>query len=1519
MPETSSPSAVDVLTQLVTGPSLQDVASKVLRPALKTLYPSLDLDPQLSILVTPTWQVENERVIPGPSQYESLTDVLVRLGLSGTHVTWMDGEHFLTLHPEIERPVQLPVKVDTLGTLINELAPLLFVAYREQQIDYWNESIPPAQPRWYQLSDALRSLWNLNDSVDLDADQRAMALAVFTSPDKLQRHPTDPYKTRACLIDVDQGDGADRKHLNVLDMAVLMGSLAERTLIVTYSLSRGFQSFDSLDALGLALGDAYAKNAGQGTLNWRLYEPEGNFFDQQACTLIALEADVIGSISFFPSSAETDFYPYVGTVGNPSEPPPRLQSRFDSLRPLLPPWLDKATAADQTCYSRHLLDLVVIQHQNAGKTFQGEVPDIHAFALDALAKQILKDHPQAGDVKVDNIEISITNLVVWGTFVLPGNTETLTLSLTELALQNLSGLPLGNKTVCYQDGTPVPDWMSVSYMEKLVNTVDIGATYPAMLKQKLVDDATRALELQQLYTRQLSVELPLLALQHKIRGEAQLDEQGYRYVIAAIAAHATDRQVDGQDIEIRPLAFTRKNTTPDEVVNMFVIGPRQADKGPCLLYRPLLDPPLIQFPSPTNLLYAIKHSRAIRESVLAWLPDGVRFNYSQYVFPAKLPSVWTVPQLLVDPTAAIDLSGAVSLGTRVIDKDVMATLFKANVQAMITQADRQSVSNAEARWASLKQGGWMIFNAALPFLGRSVGTAAWIWQIMEDLQELSDSANKDPASIDWTALADILLALGMVLAHRAATGNRPPRESKTPSERPRPLPAKPVPQEIKVLQLPDISGTLLPAAHETSLNAIGALNRSRPGLGSHLDSLQIRKPEGLGNPQSTGPHRHLYAHGQKWYATVGERWFEVMLNDEEQVQIIDTRQQSPRTGPLLTHNASGQWFIDLRLRLRGGGLRNRRKKLQQENRAQLTQKKAALAAFDTTLQVKRTQLKDARKAMLEASPEDRASARQTFLDTLDQQVQDYGVHIQELKALNTLEPVPNYRTAMLDRLSLQLFLMQSWLDEQSSEFRNSLTTTLALLDEESPAQPAERAGPFERMTDLTQGMIDKVELARTRFEELGLLGREAVEVSRVYKAKLPPFALDDLKLLQITLGQELCLKAGPAETLADARLALVNLVEDAALNIQSALDLSTDESLNDLGERIETMSNLAEQFTVIDQRFLDLVSEYPEHIVTERVEQVRVRIAGFYKDTVNQLANLLREQRLVEPLPGPSRPSAPPTRKIIKTRYKGTLVGEARKDTKGQQTDLVDVKSPLTGKVIATFHEKTPGVWLERVTRQEPPTQAKPDLTKSIETGQGLLDGVAAFQRRTEAHVSRAPRIPIEIEEIYHQHAARLREAMDAIDSALTASNLTDEGAASLLSKDLETAAAALYKKGISTRIQLIKQQPPTAARIEWLKGKGEVVISKTAARRRLKGPTKDYLDEYEVLDHKTRKVLWYAHFHYANVTDPADSFTAAHLKTVEQRRLGGSFDFRDKSNQELVAIYRSEISRTLAAPLFFT
>lgn len=1522
MPEIPSPSSIDVITQLVTGPSLREVAAKTLRPALKKLYPDQDIDPRSSMVVRPTWTLQADQVVPGRHLVESLTDTLVRLGLTGTTVTYLDGEHYLTRQPDQPSAIQLPVKISAIGQLLNQLAPLLFIAYKEQHVSYWDEFTYPGQPRWQQMSQALRNLWSHDANPGWDADQQAMAAAVYKHPDKARRLPDDKYKTRACLIDIDQGEGDAQQHLTLLDTAVLIGIADQRTLIMTHSVVHGFKSFESLEELGETLPRHYWDTTERNDLKWRLVEPQGDFFDYQACTLIALEADALGAINFFQGTSLRNLYPHAGTAGNHQGPTPRLKPHIERLRPMLPAWLDSAPAADQTRYSRHLLDLTTVQHENKGKTFQSEVIGLQAFTQDALKQQMLKDQPKAGDVKIEDIQITITSLVVWGTFVLPGNTQTRTLSLIELALQNLAGQPTGNKTVQYKDGSDVPQWMSASYLEQLVSSVDIGKTYPAHLQKMLIDDSEQAAALQTLYTSQLRIELPLLALQHKIQGKAGITEQGYRYVAAALANTDDERHVDYDEIVIRPLAFIahRSSARADTVENMFIIGPREVSKGPCVLYRPLFESALLQFPSHANLLYQIQHSRELRESVLAWLPDDVRFNYSQFVFTASLPSVWTIPQLLVNPTAALDMSGAVALAMATLDSHVLTTLHERNVQAVITQADRQSVSDAEARWATLKSGGWRLFNAALPFMGRSLGAAAWIWQIMDDLQEITDAANEQSGKTAWAALADILLALGMVLAHRAAVGDQPRSDSIIEEQ---PAATKTAePPVSKLAQLPDVVDGALPVAHEISVNRFTPLKRSPAALTTLLDSFQIAKPKGLGVAASNGAHRHLYPRQKQWFAVVGVRWFEVMLNEHGDVQIIDSRQKALRTGPLLARTANGEWVIDLRLRLRGGGLDSALEELQKINRMGARQLTAEISAFDETMEAKRQQRNAEHTELTDALPAAQAAARERYLATLDSQIQAYDKNIEQIKALNHKEPIPNYRTVMVQRLEMQLFLGQEWLELHSNDFQASLKTVQTMLADESAFEAQAFMQTFETMTDQTQAIIEKMQLAQSRFDELKRLGRDAAEVIKTYRDALPDYDLNDLKLLQISLGQEICVKAEDTAAGTDVYQSLSGLIEEAALSIQSTLNLTADETLDNLRERTDVLSTAAERFTSIDQRFGDLLIDYPEQINTERLTLVRKRVNEFKARADVKLVELLRYKHLLEPQPGPSRPASASasTRRIIKTRSRGVLVGERKNSVDGKDSGLVEIRTHLTG-VIATFEEESPGIWVEQRKVKPAPAKATPNLNKSVREGQALIDGLATFHRRTEAWLKRGTRIPIEAEEEYRKQAAILRTANAAIDEALTASNLTADlkKPSEALGHKLDEAATGLIEKGLRTRIRMVKQQAPTAAGVQWLKDQGEVTFAQTVTRKRLKGKTADFLDEYEIRDAQTHKAICYAHFHYSNAQAPVVPFPIGHMKTVAQRHMAGAYEPRLLTNQALIDIHRSGISSTSALALFVT
>lgn len=167
-----------------------------------------------------------------------------------------------------------------------------------------------------------------------------------------------------------------------------------------------------------------------------------------------------------------------------------------------------------------------------------------------------------------------------------------------------------------------------------------------------------------------------------------------------------------------------------------------------------------------------------------------------------------------------------------------------------------------------------------------------------------------------------------------------------------------------------------------------------------------------------------------------------------------------------------------------------------------------------------------------------------------------------------------------------------------------------------------------------------------------------------------------------------------------------------------------------------------------------------------------------------------------------------------------------------------------------------------------------------------------------------------------------LEQASSNIKEALTQGNATEshKDSAALVDRKLNEAAQALYKEASRYKSLLFKKHPPTVHALEWLLRNQEVVIKKTVTRRRLKGPEKDYLDEYTIHNREDHSVLWYAHFHYSTDWVPAKAFLRARLKTPQEHARGAESDtLNGLGEKQKTAVYLSDINLDQARRLFFT
>lgn len=1360
---------VALLTQLAIGPDFREVATVLLRQQLRERYPNLDIDPDTAMVVYPVWQVVEDQVLAAEPRYHSLTGILARQAITKEPCLFIEGEHFLTQQPLTVPPAHLPVRIGDIAYMLNLLAPVMLRSYQAQQLVFWNQSSAAGNgPHWHKLSSVLREFWNVQQVPGWSAEDCRLARQLFHAPD-----PASRPGLRACVVDIDwvQDDGS-LSHYDGDLVAVLIGKEAGRDVILTHSLPPMYDKYASLEQLGQALPAKLGSPMHGKKIQWRLLEPEGNFFDQLACALIALQIKAIGSIDF--SNGVTVSNDHAALAAPPSDGQ-ETDANLEWFEQQLPDWLSQASTSDLNAYSR---------------------------------------------------------------------------------------------------------------------------------------------------------QLPLLALQCKIRREAGIDERGYRYLSALMETDSSKRQVEGQPIVLRQLAFVpkrRTEATQDPVDNMFVIGPQDRHAGPCLLYRPLLDQPLTQYPTPTNLLYAIAQSASLRDSVLAWLPDTVRNDYNQYVFPGALPSPWTVAEFLVDPDKLWVMSGPIALGEQVVNDDIFATLFKANATALVTLADRQSVSNAEARWATFKHAGWLILNAALPFLGRGLSTAAWIWQVMDQLQQVVESVEHPEQQSPGTAIADLLLNLGMAVALHAVTRSAAQRQALQGASLKPQLPSvKPsAPVALTVEKLTDLTTDELPASAASPLYASGAINRTAPRLGTVLDRFKVAKPADLGDAISTeGLHLHLYPQGEHYYAPVGPRWFKVRVDEDGTVMIVDPTQPD-RIGPLLISNRRGEWFVDTRLRLRGGGPKHLIRRAEGLAKKRAEQLRKQLSEFEEAKKTGQTSLRLAREAM-DTGPSSSLDANRTaYLQALEAHRDQYETALQQLKELNVHAPLPDYPQKALSYLKAQVELTSAGIREALTRFTPKLRTVLVQIEQQAASAHERNIEDARQMSALNRDMIQRLEYMHTRFGELHKLSKDGTRLISTTKGSLPAYQRDDLKALQVTLARNLCLTETTQTTEPAAWAGIDQLVDTADVSIQCLRDTLNESGGLRLDERIDTLSSLIEQFQILDERLQDFPDDFSEHVITDQIQALRRHLAEFGTRALSNLGLLSAERDRVRSRPSPPPTPPKPQKKFIRTRYNGMLIGEPRLSATGDDTGLVDIRSPLTHKIVATYHEKSPGIWVERLrTPTSTPTPTPVDMQASVNQGQVLLDGLPTFLERMTKLASQVERTPIGIEYLFHQHIAQLEVIGAKIEEGLTQSNETESHpfSASKVNKALGDAVTDLYQRSNNQVLLMLKQRPPTVQALDWLKKHNAVKIKKTVSRRRLKSAMPTYLDEYTISQSETHEVLWYAHFHYSATWTHPRAYQYGRLKTVAEHALGAAADTpKGLSDTQKIAYYRSEVSQESARLLFFT
>lgn len=1548
-------------------PTFEGVVAQVFKEAVLDVYPQLDADFSRVSIAEPLDLAVAEAGTPQSFRFIPPAAMLIQGFIDRTTFNLSQDLHRLTIDSSTVNPAPLAVRMETLEGMLNEWAPHLTEAFAQTLANFWSTPTAAGVSPWLWLSRALQvglsTMSNERFRNPVLTQQQAAGLAVMSGlPDKTDRlNLTRESPLHAYLICIDTADTNGPRQLQLSGLALIIRTVHARQIIMAYSLMQGIELFDSLQAFADTIPERLPDLAVQGPINWSLYEPEGHFFQAMAQTVLD------GSLRRITQTGHTAQMEHwsVGRLAQALDDEARMFGFFSAKEKTartqvmhqVPAWLSEAEPADIRAYSRLMADQVAQQQLAHGKNFLDDIPPLLDLAVQTLNARFKDDHPLD---TVDAAQIDIHDISIQD-FQMAWITEEV-MPLAEFSLSYIGGKPAAFIGVKGRNDLVLPTWLTGSYIKTLLEEIDIGTLYISLLKAQLVDNADQVAVRQPLFTAQLMAQLPLLALEHKIRGRCGFTQAGWQTVARLMKAPSVTSQANGHDC-IRALAFYLYEGADAHIVgNMYLLGPRDMTSGPFVLYRPFAAESLMEFATAQALMDAIKQPGELQDLILAWLDDSVRSYYVDGGFERPhLESVLNAGFLALLPRSPATLADLI------IKDDALVYLFDSHVQALVKLADKQTVSSSERRWILLKRYAWMLFNGLTFFVSGPLQKAAWIFQTLIALDEgLQARIDGDKDAAKQTVL-NLLLNIGMALlseglSFKSAKNERSrlkpaldePMLTLTPLEEKATALSPPAPApEVRKKTGPDLAPRAVRDYSNLDFSWFSHTPRPTAAQRAELNTFIVELDISTGTRIDAGPLKGVVCYEDKLYVVIDQKTW--LVNQQDDGLVIQDAKKPIRFGPWLTRDITGKWDFDLRMRLRGGGPKKRILQLREE-------KKQALEKYveEETRLINEKLTLDRILTLTENLMNSVPARKSEFLERLESEFARWNSSARALikvtQKMNEITPVAAFEQkvqAYWIELTLKLFKLQNALEEQrsslaltafSSEYKKQLSAALSELESGNKA-------PYLQVIEHLQN----AEVLERKAFEISL--QESESLAQAGKIPFPPESpLSELvargqvhffdrhwAVIYMETLLELVLKRDTSDLSAEELHAFNSLDSDLFINMAwSQLRLKYDSDTLS-SQHIEFYEALITTYQGLASTCENLMSLNSEHFRNQYLPSLIETTKPLRSFAELQLSKIIRESESSssepdDPRPGPSWKSvAPPPRpaaansrqKVFKTTDKHIMVGILRDAQPGNADEIVDVVDAFSQMKVSSYKRGAGDEWMQIEnlgTKHSAPASHAKSLQRLESDASKLLDRVEASIQQARAYAKTA-KIPIEIEEILEFKGKSLEEVADNIQKLLVtpASGTVPlprsrQSAAQGLIAELQLNAVRLRAEGKRLRIRLIKSLPPTAMHIEYLKAQNEIDITRTGKRRPIsKSLHKDYLQEYEI---RTRddSVRWYAHFHYATTDAVPQAFTAAHLKTAAQRTFSTQALYEQaRSSNDVIEIYRSKISPALAEALFLS
>ncbi|MBV4455361.1 hypothetical protein KVG91_22525 [Pseudomonas sp. SWRI103] len=1549
--------ARQVADQFATRPTLRSVVAKLLDDTLNHQFPSLNFNSANTSLAVPNGTTPLQyRLTPlldlalehlaGSAELEVPSDAKWVTSDSGTSLRVADvtgnsadllDKHFTEL-------------------AIRSLRPNLKAAYAEALSHYWGQDTFTATSRWGWLSDTLNDTLRIGGlkQPGLNALQRETLDQITRYPDATERHRVSGESAaQVFIVDTHLKQGGQTSTFLSPDLLITR-KIEGHTQVLHATAAGAITPYASLQDFAAGWERQLRQSFKFDHLTWKRRAPGGNIFDTQAAVILDRQLQNLEAIQLPAKSSVSDLEQLFSQASDaavwfnsastlPADQQLRLQRN-------MPQWLTTASAAEQFTYRRLTLALASSVQRNHGRTFLTDIPDIRTYAEQQLNAQLAPKGYTANDLEI-TFKVPVGSLG-------SGYIEPVKMSLVDMALENLAGLPKGAMDIRLR-GQPVTDPQLPQMLKDLISQVDIGKHYPALLNQHLLSSTEATRGRAALFSEQVPLQLAMRAMELKLKGEAGITDKGYRFVEAVTRPGSGPREVDGQEVTMRPLAFLRKpGAAPDVVANMFLIEPQDAARGPHLLYRPQLSPSLQEFASREALLAAIQAPGPLQQSVLAWMPDAnTRAVYGNGGFHTPHTARYGVfnefdaPATPAPTTLALDgYDAAETLRKDLLDGKLMQHLFNTNAQSLVTLAEGQSTTDAQSRWASHKELGWLLFNTLLPVLrgpGAAVGWLTQLASVENDIRSASDPNTSDPTA----AMVDLLVNVGTLLSQ--ATPGRPPKRSVGN------VPFAQRPEVSIPLQRPAGDTSQSPQVlveQDTAVAAESLFNSDQPfdfsfssphGLSdtqhAYIDTFSVPAPSEAATPVRSGATEGLYLIDGKLHARVEGRWFRA-ASDLDGVFVIDG-QNKARTGPPLKRGTQGRWKFDTSPKLRGGMPRSasrmratvdRNKELSNamlKNYAdEVTTMRPAVIAMETadervteTEEALHKSDKTLRTLWGLVNSSDRAASfaiqyqqelkkNQSLNQLLKIRFEEYQKHVDVMishrkKAIQALtSDNPNMKFEVFKELRGTEYLA-------IAEVLRSLATDYLYIGDEfshtSAGEPitklieqTQRNDPkaYNRLVETLADRVQRLERMIKASDAYATFLRQWKDESPASKKQAEAFIKETsqppanqgftARLERLSTLRELSIDRhmdtrSPEEAFFRMRFNQADL-NTAAL---SHIELQEHEGYT-ADDRIAVLSNLIDKYQDELNNTQALQDIGPDSVRPYYGKRYIECLQEVITQAQAELADLVREQQQLPALvpARKNRAHKSNNKKVFKTRDKQTLVGTLRDKRTAQDIPVIDVIDTRTGQPLTSYSwHQTEKEWVQIVeARPIAPTPAPSTkpLSAYIADARKLMNEQAGIERSIQFQKKK-------LDDPTRRETVNPRDWSDMLEAQ--AHNLE------------QVAQQAHVNHGTSGETDALVETWRKAA-----KGMRERAIMHRCDGYLRQSPRAenidylwthervdiglvtrgkllkggDYLTEYAIREKNGLNTLWYAHFHYPTPTTARSDYSTAHIKLPEQRFL---------------------------------